>query len=376
MTSAPPNSASAPPASSLDRRTLLKSGALLSGLAAAPLAATSGGRGFTHGVASGEPTPRSVLLWTRFAGAQDTQLTYVVREMDANRRVVAEGTALASSDTDWCAKAAASGLEPGRWYTYQFAAPDGSTSAEGRTRTLPVGDVSRFRMAVFSCSNKGFGWFNAYAHAADANEFDLVLHLGDYFYEYGAGTYPDAESTIAGREISPTSETLKLADYRARFASYRADPDLQRLHQIYPMVLGWDDHETANDSWSGGAENHDVATEGTWRARTDAATRAYREWLPVSDEPWAAYEIGQLATLFRLETRLTNRSEQFDIGTVLRGGKSPDEMMAALAAFREGAYRDPSREMLGQAQQDWLANGSASARDRTARPGRCWRSRC
>ena len=353
----PPRSPNIAP---LDRRALLKGGLLGAGLVGAPLAAhaQSGARGFTHGVASGEPGANRVLLWTRYAAEQDVDLTWQVLSADSGRRVIAEGRVTASPANDFCAKAWAEGLEPGRWYYFRFLAPDGSASDLGRTRTLPEGPTVSWKMAVFSCSNIGFGWFNAYRHAAEANEFDCALHLGDYFYEYPQGTYPDDRETIPGRpRLDPQSEVVALADYRARYAQYRSDGDLQRLHQLYPMIAGWDDHESANDSWSEGAQNHQPETEGTWSVRKAAAMKAYREWMPVSDEPWAAYQVGDLATLFRLETRLSHRAKQFDYNTLLRSITSPEEAIARLNAFRDGQYMDPAREVLGTSQQAWLGNG-------------------
>ena len=357
--SEPPRSPALP---ALDRRTLLRSGILGAGFAAAPLAAQTGSaaRGFTHGVASGEPGPERVLLWTRYGAAQETKLTWQVLSADANRRVVAEGDVTASPANDFCAKAWAQGLEPGQWYYFRFVAPDGSVSDLGRTRTLPAGPTASWKMAVFSCSNIGFGWFNAYAHAAQANEFDCTLHLGDYFYEYPAGTYPSAGETA--RPVLPETEAVSLAQYRARYALYREDRDLQRLHQLYPMISGWDDHESTNDSWAGGAQNHQPETEGDWPVRKAAAMKAYREWMPVSEEPWARYDIGDLATLFRLETRLTHRSKQFDYNTLLRSISSPEEGLARLAAFRDADYLDPSREVLGKQQQAWLSQGLKASR--------------
>lgn len=352
----------------LDRRTLLKGGMLGAGLLGAPLAAQAGERGFTHGVASGEPGSDRVLLWTRCVGREEVPLTWRVMEADANRRVVAEGTAIASPANDFCAKAIATGLEPGRWYCYRFTAPDGSQSDEGRTRTLPQGPAARFRMAVFSCSNIGFGWFNAYAHAAEADEFDLVLHLGDYIYEYASGSYPGKDERLPGRDILPLTEIVALSDYRQRFASYRADRDLQRLHQLFPFVTTWDDHESTNDSWKDGAENHQPDTEGDWQLRKEAARKAYREWMPVSDEDWASYEIGDLATLFRLESRLGARSAPLGLAPIFETNADAVSARAALAAFRDGAWQDSSREMLGSAQQAWLGEGFRRSR----RDGKVW----
>ncbi|MBY8332482.1 alkaline phosphatase D family protein [Qipengyuania pacifica] len=364
--------ATEPPASpklpALDRRSLLKAGLLGSGMLATPLSASQPGRGFTHGVASGEPGPDRVLLWTRFQADQDTPLEFEVSDSVDFTRKIAGGSIAARAENDWCCKTFAEGLEPAQSYYFRFIAPDGSISDIGRTRTLPEGPADRFRMAVFSCANIGFGWFNAYAHAAADGNFDCVLHLGDYFYEYAPGTYPSTDETVSGRSVWPSHELVALADYRARYAAYRQDPDLRRLHQLFPMIAVWDDHESANDSWEGGAENHQPDSEGEWSVRKAAAMKAYREWMPVSDEPWAEYEVGDLATLYRLETRLTARAKQFSLGDVLRGGSSPEEAKAALIAFRDGDYRDPARELLGSAQQGWLAEGFS----RSKAAGKTW----
>ena len=348
MTMFPPEPA---PITHTSRRTALKLAALgLAGLSAPLLA--HGPRGFTHGVASGEPGGTRVLLWTRFLSDRETMLRWEVASDDQFAHIVAHGQILASPAADCCAKAYATGLAPGRWYHYRFIAPDGAKSVTGRTRTLPVGKTAKFRMAVFSCSNFGFGWFNAYAHAAQANEFDLAVHLGDYFYEYKRGEYPSTKAALAER-VLPLDEAVTLAGYRERFATYRADPDLQRLHQLLPMVLMWDDHESANDSYRVGAENHD-ASEGDWAVRKAASMRAYREWLPVSDHDWGTYEIGNLATLFKLESRLTGRTKQLDFQDVIKG-LPPEQAAAALAKFRDGTWRDPRHTLLGAAQESWLA---------------------
>ncbi|MFO6446606.1 alkaline phosphatase D family protein [Erythrobacter sp. NE805] len=353
--------AALPAATSLTRRNLFALAGAGAALAAAPAAATGFGKGFTHAVASGEPAAKSVLLWTRYVADADTALTWQVSESEDFARAVAEGSVTASADRDWCAKGIATGLSPDRWYFYRFVAPDGTTSPTGRTRTLPEGPTQRFRLAVFSCSNFGFGWFNAYAHAASANDCDLAVHLGDYIYEYARGIYPSAAQTDPGRVIEPATELVALADYRLRYATYRADPDCQRLHQVLPMISVWDDHESANDSWKDGAENHQAATEGDWAVRKAAAKRAYREWMPVADEVYATYQVGDLATLFKLDTRLEGRDQQFNLAEVMAGKTDPQALAAALTAFRDGAWANPDRQLLGAAQQDWLAEGLAAS---------------
>ena len=346
------------------RRTALKLALLgLAGAGAPLLAQTS--KGFSHGVASGEPGADRVLLWTRYVSGQDERLKWEVAADAAFRRIVAQGDAMASPANDCCAKAWAKGLKPGRWYHYRFVARDGSKSVTGRTRTLPVGKVPSFKLAVFSCSNYGFGHFNAYAHAIESGEFDLAVHLGDYFYEYPRGDYPNAKQVLAGRE-APVEESVTLEGYRERFRMYRSDADLQRLHQLLPMVSVWDDHETANDSWHGGAENHQP-NEGDWATRKALSEKAYREWLPVSDHDYAQYEIGQLATMFRLETRHLARSEQLDLLSVFKSA-APGQAEAAYAAFRDGAWRAEDRTLLGARQESWLASGMKASK----RAGKRW----
>jgi alkaline phosphatase D len=351
----------APSSAALTRRNLFTLAGASAALAATPLAARSFGTGFTHNVASGEPSATSVLLWTRYVADAETALTWQVSDTEDFAKPMAEGSVAASPARDWCAKGVVTGLSPDRWYFYRFLAPDGAASPVGRTRTLPAGPSATFRLAVFSCSNFGFGWFNAYGHAAEANDADLAVHLGDYIYEYAAGTYPDVKQGVAERVLAPTTEIVALTDYRLRYATYRADPDCQRLHQVLPMIAVWDDHESANDSYKDGAQNHQSETEGDWAARKAAAKQAYREWMPVSDAPYAAYQVGDLATLFRLDTRLEGREKQFSLETVLAGKTDPQAAIAALDAFRTGEWANPERQLLGAAQDAWLAEGLAAS---------------
>lgn len=360
--------AAQPAATALTRRSLFTLAGASAALAATPSAAAGFGTGFTHCVASGEPAATSALLWTRYVAGAEAVLTWQVSETESFAKPVAEGNVTASPQRDWCAKGVATGLSPDRWYFYRFLAPDGTASPVGRTRTLPEGPSAKFRMAVFSCSNFGFGWFNAYGHAVDANDCDLAVHLGDYIYEYAKGNYPSEGQAVADRVLAPTSEIVALTDYRLRYATYRADPDLQRLHQVLPMIAVWDDHESANDSWKDGAENHQEGAEGTWAARKAAAKQAYREWLPVADTAYSTYQIGNLATLFRIDTRLEGRDEQFRLENVMQGAKDPQALMAALGKFRDGEWAAKDRQLLGQAQEAWLAEALAAS----ARAGTHW----
>jgi alkaline phosphatase D len=348
----------------IDRRLLLRAGAFgLAALSTPGIAQILTARGFTHGVASGEPAAHSVLLWTRYVGSGETRLRCEVSEDENFRKVAGGGEVIASPAHDNCAKLVVAGLTPGKWYHYRFIAPDGSMSEVGRTRTLPVGEVERFGIGLFSCSNMPFGWFNAYGHAAARDDLDLVLHVGDYFYEYEYGHYP--ENPMAGRRMEPANETVSLADYRLRFASYRLDPDLRRLHQRLPMIAQWDDHEFANDAYKDGAENHQPDKEGAWGIRKAAAEKAYREWMPVSDAVYNSFEIGSLAILFRPETRVSARDKQLDFGAAMVGQA---DVGKALAAFRDGPWMASERTLMGAAQEKWLYSELAAS----ARKGTRW----
>ena len=147
-------------------------------------------------------------------------------------------------------------------------------------------------------------------------------HLGDYFYEYPNGVYPSFEEQL--RPVEPENETVTLEDYRIRFSQYRRDPDLQECHRQHPFIVVWDDHETANNSWMGGAENHDPETEGSWADRVAAARQAFFEWIPIrqneGQQLYRALKYGDLADIIMLDTRIEGREEQYDLQVF-----SPDE---------------------------------------------------
>lgn len=363
----------------IDRRLLIKGGTIGLAALAIPGAAQAllSGRGFTHGVASGEPSGDSVLLWTRFVADSDTRLTAELSPSPDFTRPVAGGSVTASGARDHIAKLTVSGLKPDSWYYYRFIAADGSTSPVGRTRTLPVGETTAFNIGVFSCSNLPFGWFNGYAHAAARNDIDLAVHTGDYLYEYGLDVYPTLSQAVPGRSVQPDHEMVTLADYRLRYASYRLDADLQRLHQVVPMIAMWDDHEIANDAYRDGAQNHQSATEGDYMVRRRIAEQVYREWMPVADLApadtlWKCYQIGDLATLIRTESRLSGRDKPAELGEALAGRA---DMAAALASFRDGTWVDPDRRMLGEDQARWLGDQFKASRAAGTR-WQVWAQQC
>lgn len=348
----------------LDRRSIILGGCyglgalVLPGSDALAQALMTGGAlndGFTHGVASGEPGPNSVLLWTRFATANGDPVHVSVEVSDTPNftKIVGRGEMITGPWRDYTVKITVDGLDPGRWYYYRFSGPNGSQSRVGRTRTLPVGSVKEFGMAVFSCANIGFGYFNAYAHAARREDVHLAVHLGDYIYEYARGGY-DMKGFARVNEIQPEYEAVALADYRMRYGCYRLDPDLQQLHASLPMIVSTDDHEGANDWWEGGAQNHQPDKEGDWNARTNAAMQAWREWLPVGELPWKSYDIGDLATYFRTDSRMIARSRPGALNEILAGISAPKDVERALISYRDNEWMDPAATMFGTEQELWL----------------------
>ncbi|MEU4312083.1 alkaline phosphatase D family protein [Nocardia sp. NPDC024068] len=343
----------------LGRRALLQAGALAAAVpaVAAPVA-RAGVPVFGHGIASGDPLPDGVIIWTRVTVSPDaapgsgTGPAVTVRwEIAADDRfavVVAGATVTTTSESDHTVKIDVRGLAPGREYFYRFLAL-GETSPAGRTRTAPADDASpgRLRFGVVSCSNWEAGYFAAYRHLAGHGDLDAVIHLGDYLYEYAAGQFGGPGGPV--RRHEPAHEIVSLADYRIRHAQYKTDPDLMALHAAVPFICTWDDHESANNSWAGGAENHDPG-EGSWADRRAASVRAYLEWMPVR-----ARTSGGAVQLYRR----------------LRFGTAAELSMLDLRSYRDAPPRpgsrdsdDPGRTITGAAQMQWLTTGltSGSAR--------------
>jgi alkaline phosphatase D len=295
---------------------------------------------FYHGVASGDPRTDRVLLWTRLTtdSSGPQRVSWRVARDSAMTDLVREGEAWAKPSSDYTLHVDAKGLMPGTWYFYDFAHA-GRRSVVGRTRTAPADGALHARFGVVSCSNYQAGWFNAYRHLAQRNDVEAILHLGDYIYEYESGGYgydPALDFTH-----DPDHETVSLTDYRVRHAYYKLDEDLRRLHQLYPMIAIWDDHEFADDAWRDGAGNHDPSTEGDWTARKNAARQAYLEWMPIrrpdpadSARVYRRLPWGGLADLLVIDSRIQDRDRQ--------------------EAFGSGAVDDPDRSLLGAEQFGWL----------------------
>ena len=299
---------------------------------------------FRHGVASGDPLSDRVMLWTRISAdpalLKDKPLNVnwqLFADPDTSE-LIAEGLVPTGPQRDYTVKIDVTGLAPGRTYYYRFKTL-GYSSPLGRTRTLPTGQVTAINLAVASCANYPFGYFNAYDAIARRDDLDAVLHLGDYIYEYGPGEYGEQTEL---RSHVPPHEAITLNDYRRRHAQYKTEPALQQAHAAHPFIAVWDDHESANNSWRGGAENHSPG-EGDWLARKRAAQQAYFEWMPIraiADGPeyriYRSFDFGSLADLCMLDTRLIGRDRQ---------ASGIDDL---------ATINDPERSILGSAQRDWL----------------------
>lgn len=312
---------------------------------------------FSHGVASGDPQQHSVVLWTRVT-TQQTQANVSWRiALDVDfKQVVQRGSVSTSQAQDYCAKVWVQDLMLGQTYYYQFEFA-GVKSEPGRCRTLPDGKLAQLCLAAVSCSNYPFGYFNVYDAIAKDNDIDFVVHLGDYIYEYGPDGFGGEQGKTLDREHVPAKETISLADYRQRHAQYKLDTGSRLLHAMHTMVTTWDDHESANNPYIAGAQNHTQASEGDWQQRKQVSVQAYYEWMPIRepsaglnrDQFWRSYRFGNLATMVTLETRHTARVKQIDYADHLKGIDTADKR----AQFVEQVLWADNRPMLSDAMLDF-----------------------
>lgn len=307
---------------------------------------------FTHGVASGEPQHGSVLLWTRVNPidvSSDIDVAWEIAQDASFDVILQRGVANTSSDRDYTVKVLVEKLSPGTTYFYRFKCRH-QLSEIGRTKTLPLGSLASVTLAIASCSNHAMGYFNAYESIARDDSIDYVVHLGDYIYEYGQDGWGGEVSKALGREHLPAHETVSLSDYRIRHAQYKRDRASRIMHASHPLIPIWDDHESTNNPYKDGAQNHQPETEGEWPVRKSASLKAYFEWMPVHDpkkgeDPsamWRAFSFGDLATMVTLETRHTGRSKQVDYKAHL------DKLTTdqALQDFNDKVLNDVNRTML------------------------------
>jgi alkaline phosphatase D len=313
------------------RRTVLGAGAALSGAAVLTArdvrpAHAAGVRTdpFALGVASGDPLPTAVVLWTRLVkdpfdatsmGAKNVEVKYEVATDPRFRRVVRKGEALARARFAHSVHVDVRGLAPDTEYWYRFRAR-GYVSPSARTRTPPAAGAhpARLRFAIANCQDFQNGYWPAYLGMAD-EDIDLVLHLGDYIYEYDpSSTFADRRHTTP--QTAGLDQLRTLADYRARHAQYKLDPALQAAHAAAPWVVTWDDHEVENNYATlvdeiddTGAARQDPAAFAAERA---AGYQAYWEHLPIRPRAvpgspdlklYRGFDYGDLVRFSVLDTR-------------------------------------------------------------------------
>ena len=316
---------------------------------------------FTLGVASGDPIPDGVVLWTRLArqtlseaGIPDRAVptAWEIAQDEGFQRIVQSGSTLAVPELGHSVHTEVAGLEPGRTYWYRFNA-GGEASPVGRTRTAPAVDASpeRFRFAFVSCQQYEAGYYTAYRHIAE-EDLDLLIHLGDYIYE---GPFSAAEisqrSGNRGQDfVLPLEarEVLTLDDYRAQYALYKSDAKLQAAHAAFPWVVTTDDHEVDNNYADRYAA--DDQSPEQFLLRRAAAYQAYYEFMPLRK---SSLPVGPDMTLYRrlrfgdlvefnvLDTRQYRSDQPCGDGRKLRC---------------EDAY-NPEATMMGPDQEAWLMEG-------------------
>ena len=327
---------------------------------------------YLHGIASGDPDTTSVVIWTRVSNAVgQIDVEWRVATDGNFQYVVARGQYRTDASRDYTVKVDVDDLSPGHEYFYQFDV-DGIRSPAGQTKTLPVGHVDRLALAVVTCSNYPFGYFNGYEVIANDPTIDFVMHLGDYIYEYGRDGYGGETGRRIGRDHEPPHEALTLVDYRQRHAQYKTDPGSKAMHARHPLIVIWDDHESANNPWMGGAQNHQDG-EGDWGARRAQSLQAFFEWLPVRDpqsgstrqEYWRHYKFGDLASLITIESRHTGRSKQININNYLGDINSK----ADAQEFINTVVGAPNRKLLSGEMEHFLADELGES----VRANRRWR---
>ncbi|MCH7331893.1 alkaline phosphatase D family protein [Acinetobacter modestus] len=317
---------------------------------------------FEHGVASGDPLQDRVILWTRLTPSDSSarlQVTWEIALDQQFKQIIKTDKVTTAAAQDFTVKVDATGLKPNQSYFYRFSFGD-KISPIGQTKTLPT-STSKVSFAVCSCSNYPAGYFYVYREMAK-QDVDVVIHLGDYIYEYGADGYAAEDAAKLGRTLAADNnkEIIKLDDYRKRYALYRKDKDLQSLHHRHPFIVIWDDHELANDAWREGAENHTEETanaknEGKFSERKLAALQAYFEWMPIRPvdnqhiKIYRQFNFGGLVNLMMLDTRIIARDEQLDYGKFI------NRMTGKLDAVAfQAALFNSTRTIMGETQREWL----------------------
>lgn len=291
---------------------------------------------FPYGVASGDPTSNSIILWTSIDSEDttDKRVSYEISETSDFKKIIDSNHISAKKEHNFSIKIDVENLKSNTWYYYRFKYKK-QYSITGRTKTAPINNEVPTRFAVVSCSNYEHGYFNVYKDITEHNNVDAIIHLGDYIYEYGTGNY---SANLNDRKTYPLHEIITLQDYRERYAHYRKDTNLQKLHQNFPFINIWDDHEIANNSYVQGAKNHTDSTEGSFKDRLSAAKKAFYEWLPIRetnhDRLYRRFNFGKNINLIFLDTRIEGRDKQEN--------------------RKKKNAKDSTRRLIGDEQFNWL----------------------
>ena len=318
---------------------------------------------FEHGVASGDPLQDRVILWTRLTPNDSSarlQVTWEIALDDQFKQIIKTDKVTTAKAQDFTVKVDATNLKPDQRYFYRFSFGN-KVSPVGQTKTLPI-NPSKVSFAVCSCANYPAGYFYVYREMAK-QDVDVVIHLGDYIYEYGQGGYATEDAVKLGRTLAADNnqEIIKLDDYRKRYALYRKDKDLQTLHHRHPFIVIWDDHELANDTWREGAENHQ-ANEGAFFDRKLAALQAYFEWMPIRPisandhlNIYRQFDFGSLVQLTMLDTRILARDKQLEY---------TDYITASGMDFQrfQTDLTNQNRTLMGYTQREWLQQKLAQSK--------------
>ncbi|MGQ3677200.1 alkaline phosphatase D family protein [Tenacibaculum discolor] len=311
-------------------------------------------KNFEQGVASFDPTNSQVIIWTRYNTKQTSATLIWQIAKDKNfKDVVRQAEVTTDASRDFTVAVEIKDLDAGQKLYYRFvSADDKATSPVGETLTFSE-SINEVKLAVASCANFAYGYFNVYEEIKKSDA-DVVIHLGDYIYEYGEKTYGSF------RTPEPKGEIISLDDYRTRYRQYRSDEQLKELHRRKPFICVWDDHEVANDTYKDGAENHQE-DEGSFTSRKQSALKAYSEYLPnmtnLVDNSiiYRNLKIGSLVDLIMLDTRIIGRDKQLEYSAFYGENGAFDS-----AAFQQ-AWLNPQRTLLGTTQLGWLESELAAS---------------
>jgi alkaline phosphatase D len=319
---------------------------------------------FEYGVASFDPTADQIILWTRVTPGTSTPkvtLTYQIATDMAFKTILKTESIDALASDDFTVSVDIRGLSSNTSYYYKFFITNTAvTSPVGQTKTLPRGvEMNEIKLAVCSCSSYPSGLFNVYGAMA-LSDADVIVHLGDYIYEYGANQFGTNATTVAlGRVPSPTNALLTLADYRTRYKQHKSDPHLQLAHQKKPFICVWDDHEVADNAYENGAANHH-ANEGSYAVRKANAIKAYHEYIGIrttaDSKIYRSFSFGSILDLHMLDTRHLARDKQLDYANYFTSAGQLDG-----AAFVKD-WLDPKRTLLGSEQRNWLGQALGSGK--------------